>query len=122
MTQQELISFLEGRGYKSYPVPRIEDQGVVWTGSKRLPEGSTECDTNEKKISYHVSVSDWLIPNDQYNREFRSIEIEIVAEKREQWVKLQVYSIPWDKIEQQLPVAEKCLLSAWEAIAKTSEK
>lgn len=116
MTREQLISFLEGQGYKSYPVPRIESDGVVWTGSKRLPEGSSECDTNEKKISYHVRVWDWAWGVHQEYRQ-QVLDIEIVAEKHDQWATLKSYGIPWDKVEKQLSVAEKCLLNAWEAFA-----
>ena len=120
MTRQEVINILEKQGYKSYPVPRHYDQySIKWAGSKRLPEGSPECDSNEKKISWHINIYDWAIPNDQYNREFKSIEIEIVAEKHGQWFKLSCYGIRWEDLEKQLPVAEKSLLNSWVACARS---
>lgn len=126
MTRDQLISFLEGRGYKSYPIPRIESDGVVWTGSKRLPEGSTECDTNGKKVSYHAKIWRWEIDRSYVeNRlwvkkidEHTGIDIEIVAEKHGQWVNLKSCGIPWNEVEKQLSVAETCLSNAWEAVAR----
>lgn len=115
MNREQLILFFGGRGYKSYPIPRIESEGVVWTGSKRLPYGSTECDTNEHKISYQIKIWDWIF------REVKQqcIDIEIVAEKHEQWCNLKSYGIRWDDIQKQLLVAEICLSNAWEAICRT---
>ena len=119
MNRQEVILFLEQSGYKSYPIPRTSSEGIVWSGSKRLPEGTVLCDCNENKISWHVHVSDWFIPNDAYNREFKSIEIEIVAEKNDQWYSLKCYGIQFDQIDSQLKIAEGSLLRAWEACAKS---
>lgn len=117
MNKEEVISFFEKSGYKPYPVPRFDSDGVVWTASKRLPEGSTECDTNNHKISWHVKVHEFQIENS--NKMYQSVEIEIVANKKDRWVSLKSYGIRWEDLEKQIPAAERCLLNAWEATARS---
>ena len=116
MTNKELIDYLETQGYKSYSVPYFESKDVVWVGSKRLPEGSSLCDTNKIKISWHVKVWHLKLEGDAYNREMKSVEISITAEKHGQWVDLKCYGVPWNDLKDQLPVAERCLLNAWEGL------
>ena len=117
VTRQEVINILEKQGYKSYPP--FNKENVVWCASRRLPKDSPECECNEDKISWHVNVYDFDIPNDPYSREYKSIEVEIVAEKHKQWFNLKCYNIQWNDLEKQLSVAEKCLLNSWIACARS---
>jgi hypothetical protein len=125
MNRQEVILCLEKAGYKSYPVPRHTSETIVWTGSKRFPSGSLQCDTNEHKISWHVSVYDWYWDN--YNKdsglakvpvEMQSVELEVVGEKHEQWFSLKSYSISFEQLPNILQNAEDSLFRAWNSIGK----
>ena len=117
MIKEELINFLEQKGYHSYPIPRFEDESIIWTGSKRLPEGSSKCDTNEHKISYHIKIYNFKL----HERCYSGLDVEIVANKHDQWIILKSYGISWEKVEKQLSIVEQCLLNAWEAIVKTKD-
>lgn len=130
MTSKEVIDFLEKRGYRSYPVPSIASEGVIWTGSKRLPEYYSrndyeamgcvpKCDCNGNRISWHVNIYEFNIPNDSVLRKYQAVSIEIVAEKNAQWFKLNSYGIPWDVLQKQLSMAETCLLNSWIACARS---
>ena len=122
MTRQEVIEYLEKSGYKPYPVAKSDYGFQVWNGSKRCPKGTPECDTNEDKVSWHVKVSDWCIPNDPYHRDFKSVEIEIVGGTNGLWFKLTAYSINFDDLKKKLFHAEISLLDAWISVSRTKEE
>lgn len=108
MTQQEVIEFMEGSGYKSYPDPL---QTAMWAGQKYCPKGTALCGTNEHKISWHARIYDFKIRDVHH----KSITIEIIAEKNNQWYKLQAYGIEFNETNK-LEELEQKLLKAWEAV------
>jgi hypothetical protein len=119
-TFEEVKTYLLERGYKEYQDPLQDGVGIEFCASKKLPEGSTQCDTNEHKISWHVKVYEIQI---EYATWARGIELEIVAEKKEHWFNLKSYAMRWDgALEKMFPKAEQVLLLAWEQITKYLEE
>lgn len=111
MTSKEIISFLESRGYKSYPVSALAGETCVWNGEKRTTS-SRECECNNKPPAWHVQVYDYWFAN----RQNQSVQFELFGEYKDLWYTLKCYGLSFDECVQKIDQAEQSLLKAWEAL------
>lgn len=104
MTIQKLINELKETGYKQYSTSTTEIQ-TKYLLQKRV-KNKAVCDLNDR-LCIILQIYDTTFPQ---SVNIKSVEVEIVAEKREQWWKLLCYSISLDECLDKLPQIEQTLV------------
>jgi hypothetical protein len=113
MTPAELRIELHTAGWH-FGSQYVRDTGVDWYAWKR-DEALAHCTSNKKPAS--LCITPWTISMPD-GRTYSSVQFEVTGQVGgDEWMKLQVYSVPMDQCMAKLPRATALLMAAWNAAA-----
>lgn len=125
--QQSLENLKEYLREQGWTVSRTADfkrTSVSWYAWKRLPEGTSHCNCNNREPV--LCLYPWLLSFNYDTRFSTSCEVESVATATpnnyfdenhyQDWVNLRYYNIRPEDIPKKLPKITRALTQAWEAV------
>lgn len=126
---ENLKDYLQEQGWTFNSTIIVENTGCSWYAHKRLPEGTSMCNCNDKEPS--LLIYPWLISFGKgTSKEFygTSCEVELCATAtpspsipyddnyNQDWVNFKYYNIRPEDIPKKLPKITRALTQAWEAV------
>lgn len=126
---ENLKEYLQEQGWTVTKSADFKKTSCSWYAYKRLPEGTSMCNCNEREPS--LCLYPWLISFGKgTSKEFygTSCEVELCAtatpspslpyddDYNQDWVNLKYYSIKPEDIPKKLPKIALALTQAWEAV------
>lgn len=123
---ENLKEYLQEQGWTISKTADFKRTSVEWYAWKRLPEGTSHCNCNDREPS--LCLYPWLV---EFNTDgticwSTSCEIELVATGTpgnywdenisDNWVNLKYYNIRPEDIPKKLPKITRALSQAWEAV------
>ena len=122
---ENLKEYLQEQGWAVSPTYDSNRTSVEWYAYKRLPEGASHCNCNDKEPT--LCLYPWmLVFHTDRVRYSVSTEVELVATATpencldeyhyQDWVNLKYYNIRPEDIPKKLPKITRALTQAWEAV------
>lgn len=109
----DLRSQLEQAGWRIYQ-NHMNSKGNLcnWIACLSMPEGSRDCECNDKPPSYVVTPYHIFFDG----HESASAQVDVTGECGSEWFKLMAYSIQADRVMDRLPSVMRALAAAWQAV------
>ncbi len=124
---ENLKEYLQEQGWTVTKSADFKKTSCSWYAYKRLPEGTSMCNCNEREPSLYLYP--WVMKfHTDRTRWSTSTEIELVAtatpspslpyddDYNQDWVNLKYYNIKPEDIPKKLPKITRALTQAWEAV------
>lgn len=122
---ENLKDYLQEQGWTISKTADFKRTSVEWYAYKRLPEGASHCNCNDREPS--LCLYPWLVVfHTDRVRYSVSTEVELVATATpenyldeyhyQDWVNLKYYNTRPEDIPKKLPKITRALSQAWEAV------
>lgn len=106
-------------GFCVSPNPLASRDGECkWHAYKRSAIPARECGCNDGKPA-QIVVTPHHFTYGSHSHE--SASVDLTGECGGIWFKLEAYSLRWDELLRELPVVERALVAAWNALAPASD-
>ena len=124
---ENLKEYLKSQGWVIAKTEDFRNTHVDWYAYKRLPEGTSHCNCNDKEPT--LCLYPWvLVFHTDRTRYSVSTEVELVAtatpspsipyddDYNQDWINFKYYNIRPEDIPKKLPKISRALTQAWEAV------
>lgn len=105
MTDKQIIEMILNTGFKEYKNPYEPKETRTFASIDKID--GPDCDCNDRPPEIHLKY------HNLGGQDYKSIELEVVGESSNNWIRMMIYSITPEEFKEKFPKIIKALSAMW---------